>query len=217
MGVPAASVLNDPQLELYAQNGLLVATNDNWKDSQRPLIEGTVFQPTDDREPVILATLPPGNYTALVRGVNQTTGIGVVEIYDNDVSVDSDLGNISTRGVVQTEVDVMIAGWVLGNKPGPASIAVRGLGPSLTTSGITDVLVDPTLELRDSNAALLAANDDWESDAASAEELSSNNLDLPDPKESGIFMLLPPGQYTAIVRGVDGGIGVGLVEVYNVR
>ena len=111
----------------------------------------------------------------------------------------------------------MIGGFILGNNNGQAKIALRGRGPSLSESGLSPVLEDPTLELRDANGALLIANDDWESDAASAAELTANGLAPMHPKESGIFTTLPPGDFTAILAGKDDGTGIGIVEIYNPR
>jgi hypothetical protein len=217
-GIPAASVLNDPVLELHGASGALITSNDNWKESpQRAQIEGTVFQPTDDRESVILATLPPAAYTVILKGVGGTKGIGLVEIYDNNQAADSELANISTRGFVQTSNEVMIGGFVLGGN-NPTNIAVRALGPSLTNSGLSNVLADPTLELHNANGTIMVSNDDWQSDPASAAQLTAHGLALPNPKESGIFTsLAPPGQFTAIVAGKNGGIGIALVEIYNVK
>jgi hypothetical protein len=218
-GVPAASVLNDPILELHGPNGALITSNDNWKDSpQRSQIEGTVFQPSDDRESVIVATLAPGAYTGVLKGVGQTTGIGVIEVYDNNQAADSDLANMSTRGFVDTGNNVMIGGFTLGGNNNATRIAVRALGPSLSSSGLSNVLTDPTLELHNANGTIMVSNDDWQSDPASAAQLQANGLALPNPKESGIFTsLAPPGQFTAVVAGKNGGIGIGLVEIYNLR
>ena len=218
-GIPSATVLNDPVLELHAADGALITSNDNWKDSpQRSQIEGTVFQPTDDREAVIVATLQAGsNYTAILTGKDQTTGIGLVEVYDNNQAVDSQLANISTRGFVQGADNVMIGGFILGGNPANATIAVRGIGPSLAALGLNNVLADPTLELRNENGVILVSNDDWTDDPVAAGQLAANGLALSDPKESGIFTSLPPGQFTAILAGKDGGIGIGLVEIYNVK
>lgn len=218
LGVPAAAVLLNPTLELRGPNGALILMNDNWKDSpQRAQIEGTLYEPDDDRESVILATLVPGNYTAVLSGVGQTSGIGLVEVYDNNQTVDSQLANISTRGFVQTADNVMIGGFTLGGNNNPSRVAVRALGPSLTSSGLTNVLVDPTLQLRDQNGTIMISNDDWQSDPVSAGQLTANGLALPHPKEAGIFATLPAGQFTAILAGKDGGIGIGLLEIYNVR
>jgi hypothetical protein len=218
-GIPAPSVLNDPVIELHGSNGALIVANDNWKDSpQRPLIEGGPFQPTDDRESVILATLPPAAYTVILKGANNTTGVGLVEIYDNNQAVDSDLANISTRGFVQLNDNVMIGGFTLGASSNPTRIVVRALGPSLAAVGLNNVLADPTLELHNANGTIMVSNDDWQSDPTSAALLTSNGLAPSDPKESGIFTALaPPGQFTAVVAGKNGTIGIALVEIYNVR
>jgi uncharacterized repeat protein (TIGR01451 family) len=218
-GVPAGSVLNDPVLELHGPNGALITSNDNWKDSpQRTQIEGTVFQPTDDRESVIVATLAPGAYTGVLKGVGQTTGIGLIEVYDNNQAVDSDLANISTRGFVDTGNNVMIGGFTLGGNNNATRIAVRALGPSLSSSGLSNLLADPTLELHNADGTIMVSNDDWLSDPVSAANLTANGLALPNSRESGIFTsLAPPGQFTAILAGKNGGIGIGLVEIYNLR
>ena len=211
--------LADPVLELRDNGGHLITSNDNWKDTQRSQIEGTVYQPSDDRESVIVVTLPPGAYTALLSGKNQTSGIGTFEVYDNSQAVDSLLANMSTRGFVQTGTKVMIGGFVLGgnNANGFTRVAIRGLGPSLSRFGLSNLLADPVLGLYNSNGALFASNDNWQDDPVSAAQLTANGLALPNQKESGIFISLPPGQYTAIISGVNDTSGLGLVEVYNLR
>ena len=217
--VPSANVLADPVLELHGPNGSLITRNDDWKDSpQRSQIEGTIFQPSDDRESVIVATLPIGPYTAILTGKGQTTGVGLVEVYDNNQAADSQLANISTRGFVQTGDNVMIGGFTLGGNTANTRIAVRGIGPSLaTTSGLGNVLADPTLELHNSNGTIMISNDNWTDDPASAAQLTAFGLAPTDPHESGIFATLPPGPFTAILAGKNGGTGIGLVEVYNLR
>jgi hypothetical protein len=140
-----------------------------------------------------------------------------VEVYDNDQEADSQLANISTRGFVQTGDNVMIGGFMLGLGSGNVRVAVRGLGPSLSQFGLSNLLADPTLELRDSNGATLTSNDDWQSDPVSAGNLTANGLALSDSKESGIFTSLPPGAFTAILTGKNGGVGIGLVEIYNLH
>ena len=164
-----------------------------------------------------MATLQPGAYTAVLAGKDQTTGVGLVEVYDVDVAAASQLANISTRGFVQTGDNVMIGGFILGRSSASANVAVRGIGPSLSQSGLSNVLADPTLELRDSNGMLLIANDNWQDDPASAAQLTAHGLAPQDPLESGIFASLPPGAFTAILAGKNGGTGLGLVEIYNVQ
>jgi len=210
-------LLQDPVIELRQADGSLLLANDNWKDTQRAQIEGSIYQPTDDRESVIVANLQPAAYTVTLSGKNQTAGIGTVEVYDNDAEADAELANISTRAFVQTGDNIVIGGFMLGFGSGNVQVAVRALGPSLTQFGLSNVLADPTLELRDSNGATLASNDDWQSDAVSAAQLTAHGLALPNSKESGIFTSLPPGAFTALLAGKNGGIGIGVVEIYNLH
>jgi hypothetical protein len=211
-------LLADPVVTLYAADQTVIFQNDNWKEGpQRSQIEGTTFQPSDDRESVMLVSVAPGNYTAILSGAGQTTGVGLVEVYDTNQAANSHLGNISTRGFVQVDNNVMIGGFILGGETGNTRLAIRGLGPSLEQSGLSDVLSNPTLELKNSNGTTLVANDNWEDDPVSADKLRANGLDLPDDLESGIFTTLPPGAFTAILAGRSGGSGIGLVEVYNLR
>ena len=184
--------VSDPLLQLRSQSGALVQQNDNWKDSQQAEIQATGLAPSDDREAVIIATLAPGQYTGLLTNKLGAPGIGTFELYDLNVSADSQLANISTRGIVLSGNNVMIAGFTLGNSANPTKLAIRARGPSLSNF-FGNVLADPTLELRDANGALITTNDNWQDDPVSAALLTANGLALSDPKESGIFApLLAP-------------------------
>jgi hypothetical protein len=209
--------LLDPVLDLRGSNGSLIVRNDNWKDDQRSQIEGGPFEPTDDRESVILVTLQPAAYTTILSGKDDTSGVGLIEVYDNNQAANSQLANISTRGFVRNGNNVMIGGFILGGNPNNTRIAVRGVGPSLSQFGLNPVLADPTLELHDANGAIVISNDDWTDDTASAALLTANGLAPSDPKESGIFISLPAGQFTAILAGKNGGIGIGLIEIFNLK
>jgi hypothetical protein len=210
--------LADPFLELRAaSSGALLQSNDNWKDTQQAEIQSLGLAPNDNREAVIVTTLTPGSYTALLTGKGGTTGVGLVEVYDVNPGSNSELGNLSTRGYVQGGNNVLIAGFILGTNTGNDRIAIRGLGPSLSQFGVNPVLADPTLELHDNNGATLITNDDWQSDPVSAANLVLFNLAPSNPKESAIFASLPPGTFTAILAGKNGGIGIGIVEVYNLK
>jgi hypothetical protein len=173
--------------------------------------------PTNSKESGLVAPLQPAAYTAILAGKNQSTGVGLVEVYDTNGGADAQLANISTRGFVRTGENVMIGGFILGGNNGITRVVVRGIGPSLASLGLNPVLADPTLELRDNNGALLISNDDWQDDPASASQLTLHSLAPQNDKESGIFATLPPGAFTAILAGKDGGVGIGLVEVYNVQ
>jgi sugar lactone lactonase YvrE len=207
--------LQDPTLELHAPDGS-TTSNDNWMDSQKDDIQATGLAPKDDRESAILASLDPGNYTAIVRGKPPfESGVALVEVYDGDLAADSTLANISSRGFVQTADNVMIAGFIVGGGNGAGKVLIRALGPSLSQAGVTGVLPDPTLSLFDINGNQLATNDDWAT--TQPVEIEATGIPPPSSLESAIVITLKSGSYTAIVRGVNGGTGVGLIEVYNLR
>jgi hypothetical protein len=208
--------LIDPVLSLYTGGGELFWVNDNWRDSQQSQIQATGLQPSDDLEAATIQTLPAGPYTAVLAEKSRIPGVGLVEIYDVDPMADSQLANISTRGFVDTGDNVMIGGFILGGTQ-DARLAIRGIGPSLSQSGVNNALADPTLELHNSNGTTLIANDNWHDDPSSAAQLSANGLALQNDLESGIFTTLSPGTYTAILAGKNGGTGIGLVEVYNLQ
>src|SRR5204863_7877197 len=129
------------------------------------------------------------------------------------------LANRSTRGFVEAGDNVMIGGFIVGaglgnNGAGSARLVVRAIGPSLTQFGVPNALDDPTLELHDGNGAVISFNDNWQDSQAA--EIQATGLAPGNTKESTIVRTLLSGAYTAIVRGKDGGSGVGLVEAYNI-
>ena len=206
--------LADPTVELNGPDGP-IASNDNWKDSQQTEIQSSGVPPPNELESAVVATLQPGNYTAVVRGRNDSTGVGLVEVYDLDQPADSKLANISTRGVVETGTNVMIGGFILGKGPGQARVIVRAIGPSLSQSGISGVLADPTLELRDGNGELVRGNNNWK-DSQQA-EIEATTIPPQNDMESALVATLAPAPYTAIVAGNGGTSGVALVEVYQLQ
>jgi hypothetical protein len=218
-GVPGA--LPDTTLELRAADGTLIASNDDWKindqtqQSQEAAIRAAGLPLTHERESALLVELAPAGFTAIVRGKNDTTGLGLVEIYDLDEMADSRLANISTRGVVGTVEKVMIGGFIIGGRSGAAKLVIRAIGPSLANFGVAGALSDPTLSVRDSNGGEFSFNDDW--DDRQAGEIQATGLAPTHDLESAIVTTLPNGNYTAIVAGYNGGTGIGLVEVYNVN
>ena len=164
-------------------------------------------------ESAILVTLNPGSYTVILQGAGETTGIGLVEVYDIDGRRDSALANISTRAGVGTGNDIMIAGFIVGGD-GTDAMIVRGIGPSLATLGLTGVLPDTLLELRDGNGAVLVSNDNWQDDAQAAVVIAAG-LGLNNPLESAVVATVSPGMYTALLSGHEGSTGIGLVEIYS--
>ena len=205
--------LSDPTLALYNSAGTLLASNDNWRDSQQTEITATSLQPSNNLESAIVRTLPPGFYTAVMNGKNGATGVGLVEIYDLDTA-SSTLGNVSTRGFVGTGDDVLISGIIVGNGSNPTVIA-RALGPSLASAGIQNPLADPVLELHDGNGALVAENNDWAD--TQPEMIQAAGLAPSNSREAAIMISPAPGTYTTILRGKDGATGVGLVEVFQIN
>ncbi len=229
-GVP--NVLANPTLELHDGAGALIASNDDW---QTTMIGGIITQdqvqeilnsgrvPADTRESAIIANLPAGNYTAIVRGVSSTTGVALVEVYDLSPDADSILGNISTRSFVQTDDNVMIGGFIVQGTQ-PKMVIIRAIGPELTQFGVPNVLANPTLELHNGAGAVIASNDNWQTTIIGGiithdqvQEILNSGRAPTDPRESAIIANLPAGNYTAIVRGVSSTTGVALVEVYDLQ
>ncbi|MGI8437675.1 MAG: fibronectin type III domain-containing protein [Chthoniobacterales bacterium] len=204
--------LADPELELYDSAGEVVEVNDNWI-SLPPAAVPDGLAPKNPNESVIAATLAPGSYTAVLRGTNGATGIGLFELYDVDAQ-NSRVSNLSTRGLVESGEDAMIAGFIIGGAD-PTQVIVRAIGPSLADAGVAGALLNPMLELRDAEGSLIFANDDWRSDQES--QIAATNLQPRKNKEAAIIATLVPGNYTATVRGEGGTTGVALVEVYNLE
>jgi hypothetical protein len=211
--VGVIGALQNPTLTLF-QGDTQLQTNDDWFDMQGDAIRATGLQPVYSTESAILRTLAPGSYTAAVRGKNDTTGVGIVEVYDLSPISNSKLANVSTRGFVETDNNVMIGGFIAGHPSSDnISVIVRAIGPSLTGFGVPTALQDPVLTLHDANGAQIAENDNWRD--ANETAISASGFAPSNNAESAILISRPPGNTTAIVRGKNGGIGNALVEVYR--
>jgi hypothetical protein len=217
-----SGALADPTLELRDAAGALLASNDNWQVTQIAGIitadqvadiQATGAAPGNPAEAALIGTLAPASYTAQVRGANNTIGIGLAEAYDLNVASGARLANLSTRGLVQSGNDIMIAGFITVNSS--VRIVLRGIGPSLGASGIPNPLADPNIELRGANGALILANENWR-DTQEA-EIAATGLQPQDNLESALIMTLQPGSYTGLLRGGNNGVGVGLVELYALQ
>src|SRR3954463_423796 len=229
-GIPDA--LGNPRLELHNGSGALMGSNDDWQitiiggvitSNQVSDIQNSGHAPTAPSESAIIANLQPGNYTAIVRGVNNTAGVALVEVYDLNPGASSRLDNISTRSFVQTGEHVMIGGFIVQGS-GRARVIIRAIGPELTQFGIPDALANPRLELHNGSGALIAANDDWQTTILGGIITSNQASDIQNsghaptaPSESAIIANLQPGNYTAIVQGVNNTVGVALAEVYDLN
>lgn len=211
-GTPVNGRMQDPVLELHDSNGAVV-TNDSWRSDQEQEIQQTGLAPTDDREAAILSTLTAGNYTAVLRSADGTSGIGLIELYDLSSGSPGELGNLSVRANVETGDNVLIDGVILsgGN---PKHVLFRALGPELHDRGVTGEMQDPTLELHDANGTLVRSNDNWK-DAPNSGDIQASGLAPTDDREAAVMMFLPSGNYTSVVRGANNSTGVALNEIYR--
>jgi Matrixin len=210
-----ANALSDPMLELHDSSGATIATNDDWQTgSQASQISSSGYAPNNSNEPALIATLAAGAYTAIVRGYNNSTGIALVEVYEFD-TLSTRLSNISTRGQVGTNQNVLIGGLIISGSTSKKLI-VRAIGPSLASPpfSLTGTLSNPTLELHDTSGNLLASNDDWGSGTQAA-AISASGYQPSNAKESAIIATLASGNYTAIVRGVNDSTGIAVVDAYD--
>jgi hypothetical protein len=217
--IPAGitNALANPTLQLVrASDQAMIASNDDWGSAANAAqISASGFAPSNALESAILMTLEPGAYTAIVSGVGGSTGVGIVEIFEVD-HPEAPLAGISTRGQVLTGNDVMIGGFVVEGS-GPQTVVVRARGPSLASSGIANLLANPTLQLvRASDQSTVAINDDWGS-AGNAAAIIASGFAPSNSLESAILVTLEPGAYTAIVAGAGGGTGVGIIEIFTVQ
>ena len=211
LGVPGA--LQDPLIELYNSSGGLLNGNNNWRETQENAIAETTLQPADNREAALLITLGPGSYTVVHKGVNQTTGNGLIEVYDLTGGTTAKLANISTRAFIGAGDNVLIGGFIL--EATNARVVVRAVGPSLMAAGVPGALADPRVALYDGNGGLVGFNLNWR-DGQEA-EIAATGLQPSNDLEAALIVTLQAGNYTAIVEGFDETTGVGLVEVYHVN
>ena len=213
--LPIAGTLSDPVVELHDAAGNIIASNDNWRSTQEAEISLAGLAPANDLESALIATISTGPYTVVVRGVNNASGVGVMEIYDLDPDGSpARLANISTRGNVLTGDNCMIGGFIVRGDVGKRML-VRARGPSLFLNGvpIAGRLLDPTMELRDANGVLVKANDNWRTDQQA--EIAASTIAPTDDHEPAVVSTLSPGSYTTIVRGVNNTTGIALVEMYD--
>jgi hypothetical protein len=209
-----ADPLLDPTLELNENGVGAIATNDNWPENANAgEIATSGLAPLNPNESTLLLSLAPGSYTAVLRGKGSLTGIGLIEVYDLEANGAADIINISTRGFVLTGENVMIGGLIVSGD-NPSTLVLRGIGPSLTDFGVPNVLADPLLELHDGNGALIQANNNWRDTQDAA--LQNTGLAPGNDLESALLISVTPGNYTAVLKGADGGTGNGLIEVYKV-
>ena len=208
------SFLTNPQLQLVrSSDQATLATNDDWQSASNAAdVTASGFAPSDSLEAAILVTLPPGAYTAIVSGMGNATGVGIVEVFEVDAPA-VPLTNLSARGFAQGGADVMIAGFVIQGTSSQ-TVLVRARGPSLVPFGIMNPLPNPRLRLvRSSDQAEIHVNDDWRQ-ASNQLAITASGYAPGHDLEAAVLVSLPPGAYTAVV---DGGIGVAIVEVFRIN
>ncbi|MDP9098027.1 MAG: SGNH/GDSL hydrolase family protein [Verrucomicrobiota bacterium] len=210
-GVPTP--LANPTLTLFDSAGNVVMTNDDWKNSADAAeIMNTGLAPKNDRESAIMSSLAPGNYTVALAGKDGGNGNGLIEVYDLASASNSTLANVSTRGYVGTGDNAMIGGFIINSGEYPI-VVLRALGPSLAAAGITEPLLDPTIELHNQDGTVLAYNDDWKQ--GQPQSVVATQLAPGDNRDAVIVAFTPPGNYTAVVRGKNDTTGVALIEAYR--
>jgi hypothetical protein len=198
-----ANALANPTLELRDRNGALIRANNDWQDdpAQAAIISAAGLAPTNNLESGIAEILSPDRYTALLAGLNNGTGVGLVEVYDRGNGVGepaSQAVNLSTRMRVETGDGVGIGGFIItGNTP--KRVLLRAIGPSLAQVGVPNVLADPVLELHGPVGFTTIINNNWR-DTQEA-EIIATGIPPANDLESAIVVTLAPGAYTAIVRG----------------
>ena len=206
-------LMADPSVQLF-RGADLIDSNDNWESHSRATELPENMRPVRPEEAVIMATLEPGAYTAIVRGVSNGQGVGIVEIFELSNSDSTRLSNISTRGFVGTNDDVLIGGVIVAGDV-DKTVTVRARGPSLADAdpNLKNLLDDPFIQLFNSSGELIDSNDNW-ADHSSVNTLRSD-LKPSRSSEAAITRTLSPGAYTAIVRGVGGSTGIGIVEMFE--
>jgi hypothetical protein len=202
------TALDDPKYTLM-RGSTIIAVQDGNGCGNVDCNTGTL----ESTEAAGFHTLDPGLYTVIVEAQGRD-GVALLEVYELDQK-EVPLINLSTRGQALQGESTMIAGFVIGGDE-PKTVIVRGIGPSLSSYGVSGALANPTLQLvRMSDQTVIGTNDDWQ-DAANADAVAASGFAPSNALESAILVTLPPGAYTALLTGQGGGTGVGLVEVYAV-
>lgn len=207
-----SGVMQNPVLELHDSTGAIIAQNDDWQSgTQAAAISASGLAPNDPAEPALIVTLQPGTYTTMIRGQNNTQGIAMVEAYELNAPT-TRLMNVSTRGNIGVGDEILIGGFIVqgsGNK----NVIIRALGPSLA-GAVPGALLDPILEIYNSNGQMIASNDNWSTSPQQAQITASGRAPS-NSLESAVVANLAPGTYTAFVRGANNLTGIGMVEVYD--
>ena len=222
-GVPGS--IANPKLALFDANGTKLAENDDWGPDTTSATT-TIFAElgafplaANSNDAALLTTVNPGTYTVQLSGVRDTSGIGLIEVYERELG-SARLINLSSRLIVGPGAAAGIAGFVVSG-PGPKNLLIRGIGPALARFGVASPLADPVLTVSGPANTVVATNDNWSNainavDIATAATAVGAFTLFADSKDAAVLLTLPPGAYTASVSGANGTRGVGLVEIYEV-
>ncbi|HVF71310.1 MAG TPA: hypothetical protein VM940_06850 [Chthoniobacterales bacterium] len=215
LSVPSRLV--DPSLEIYDSAGALIAKNDDWRAGQQQELMDNGLAPSNDLESALIISLPQGGYTAQVRGAHGESGTAVVEVYDLGAwpADQARLVNLSTRARVGLNDDALIGGLIVRGDA-RSRVIIRAIGPDLSAVGVNGALQDPTLELRNQNGDVIAANDNWR-EGSQEQEIISTGIPPADNRDAAIVHSFFPGSFTAVVRGKDNSTGLALVEFYDLN
>jgi uncharacterized protein (DUF1800 family) len=216
-----AGALADPQVQLFNAEGVLVLGNDNWVGDDLATMNsvGAFALTNGSRDSALVATLSPGAYTAQVSGVNNTSGVAILEVYD--VTGSARLMNLSTRALVGSGNTTFFSGLSIAPGGGARRVLIRAAGPALGALGVSGVLPDPSLAILDSAGRQIAngANDNWESGGATALRAAFAQAGAfpfaTGSRDSALLIDLAPGNYTIQANGVGGTTGTALVELYD--
>ncbi|BET65192.1 hypothetical protein ASA1KI_01100 [Opitutales bacterium ASA1] len=219
----------DTRIDLFMAPGSNpIASNDDWDAALVgdgfELVGAFGFAP-GSKDAALRLQLAPGSYSIHVNGVGGATGLGLAEIYDVDPGSPARILNLSTRGQVDGGDNLIVGGFVVHGSA-PKRVLIRGIGPSLAEFGVPDVLRDPKLTLiemarGDRPARTLLSNDDWWSDPATGARIAAFADQVgafpipPGSKDAAVLVWLEPGGYTALLEGVAGDTGVGIIEIYE--
>ncbi len=218
------------EVEVFDASGKAIARNDGWRGNGAVATTGARLGAfaleSGSEDAALLLNLEPGLYTARIRGKGQ--GTALLEVYDatdGSLATTEQLVNISTRGRVGAGGNI-IAGFVVGGDA-PKRVLIRAVGPGLKPYGVSDTLADSVLELYTAAGVAVARNDNWQTPvrhgqggapATMAEILAAAEAAYAFPlteRDSALVVTLLPGVYTAVMTGVNGAPGAGMIEVFE--
>jgi hypothetical protein len=209
-----ASAMSDPRLNLF-RGSTEVLSNNDWPASLAPTFQSVGAFPftAGSRDAAFVQSMDTA-YS--VQAVGTGAGVILVEAYDTGAASAARLVNVSARNRVGTGDDILIAGFTIAGTGGK-QLLIRAVGPKLSAFGVGNVLADPKLEIFDGAGAKLSENDSWAVALATTfSAVGAFPLDA-GSRDAALLTTLPPGSYTAQVRGSDGGTGEALIEIYEVR